>query len=158
VTYDYIRHYHTDTICDMYRQCLLTAYLKFRCTFNKIFFYKRIPKFVKLRRHQDGLCSLHHTRVCMEAELDQKRKLWHENCTCTCAYCSADGCNHEKSSDRGLCSQFLCHHCHNVKCSLDWNNTGTSWSRPTRVKHKKGGLYSLIRSTLANNQILWNLV
>lgn len=141
MTYDHIKHYRTDTIVDMYRQCLLAAHAKFRRTFGKTLFYRRIPRFVKLRRKQDSLCPLHHTGFCMEAELARKRAMWHTGCTCMCAYCAVDGCNHGKSPDRGLCSRFSCRRCRDIKCPLEWNETGTTWSRPTQVKRKGGGLY-----------------
>lgn len=88
VTFDHVIHWRTESIDAMFEACRYDAERTLDQTFEKTYFFAKIPSYVKLKKHQDGLCPIHHTGINVEKEFKRKRRLWHTNCDCQCAFCS----------------------------------------------------------------------
>lgn len=130
---NHVIHWRTETISTMYLRCKLEYAVKEHDVFSRSFFLKQIPSFVKCRKKQDGLCPIHYTGILLEKELVNKRRYWHQNCTCSCVFCSSTGCNHGNNPLGGKCSQFSCERCKATKCRQEWNFADTNWCRPIQV-------------------------
>ena len=83
---------------------------------SETFFYKQIPKNIKLRRAYSGLCKYHHVAYDWEKCVRRNRPLWHKqaNCRCQCIYCDYDGCDHGCKCNDAVgfsCSRCLHHFC-----------------------------------------------
>lgn len=98
----HVVHWRTDSIENLFRRCRVTVNAKFGLRFQCTFFYKCIPKFVRRKKHQKGLCPLHHTGYILNKELLRKRGLWHKDCTCSCTYCSPNSCDHGRKPLNGM--------------------------------------------------------
>lgn len=133
--------WRTDTIENMFRRCRVEVNSKFGKTFKRTYFYKCVPKFIRRKKHQEGLCPQHHTGIALFKELLRKRGIWHKNCTCQCQFCATTGCNHGKTPQNGICSRFTCSCCKRRKCKIDWCGICTNWVRPVQKKRTGGGLY-----------------
>lgn len=135
-------YWRTDTLDSMFQCCRVEVAHKFNGTrFQKSYFYKCIPKFVRPKKRQEGLCPQHHTGYELYKELIRKRNIWHADCACTCLYCSPTGCNHGKSPLHGLCSRFTCIRCKYTRCKKDWCAVQTNWRSPVQKTRLGGGLY-----------------
>ena len=139
-----VKQWRTKSLDQMFEQCKLEIPIEFAdggITFSKSYFYTNIPPFVHMKVKQEGLCPMHHTGRCYHNEFVKKRNMWHNRCTCTCLFCSTNGCDHGKSPDRGACSFFTCKRCANIRCPREWTHTFTQWVRPVQRKREGGGLY-----------------
>lgn len=55
--------------------------------------------------------------------ISQKRRQWHNNCTCTCTFCTV--CNHSAS-----CSEACCPNCFDDACPLETTDDAELWTVP----------------------------
>ena len=60
-----------------------------QCRLWETYFLSLVPKFVRLKKVQDGLCPRHYTSLELHKEFVKKRARWHKNCTCACRFCRA---------------------------------------------------------------------
>lgn len=58
ILYDHVIHWRTEGITAMFRQCKLEALQKINKSFEKSFFAKCVPSYVRLKRKQDGMTSI----------------------------------------------------------------------------------------------------
>lgn len=135
-------YWRTETVEKLFERCKLAVADKFNGeTFKLSYFYKCIPKFVRKKKRQEGLCPQHHTGYAMHKEILRKRNIWHKDCTCTCGYCSPTGCDHGKRPLHGECTRFSCVRCMWVRCKIDWSTIRTNWCHPIQKTRLGGGLY-----------------
>lgn len=139
---DHVVHWRTDSIPSMFERCKLEVQERFGESMSQSFFYACIPPFVRMKKHQDGLCPIHHTGLSMEKELTRIRARWHTNCTCSCLFCREDGCDHGNNpTEGGKCSFFTCERCRQEQCAREWSSVPTVWNLPVQERRKGGGLY-----------------
>ena len=124
----------------MLKYILLQAAAKLGSGFSMTFFRTCIPYYVRQKKQQDGLCSIHHTGLQLKREFNRKRNLWHGRCKCQCKFCKPSGCNHGKTPRDGSCDDFTCSRCKSIKCPVEWQQTATTWFRPVQEKREGGGV------------------
>ena len=90
----HVIHWRTELLDKLYTRCKLDVANCYNILFKKTYFYSLIPQYVKIKRKQEGLCPTHHTGKMLAKELIKKRQTWHENCVCSCLFCSTEGCKH----------------------------------------------------------------
>lgn len=83
----HVKHWRTEKISELFERCKLEVSAKFHVGFSSAFFYKCIPKFVRLKKFQTGLCPRHYTSLELHKTFVAKRKRWHTSCRCKCAFC-----------------------------------------------------------------------
>lgn len=139
---DHVIHWRTESIPELFKRCKLEVMEKFGNSISQSYFYSCVPPYVRMKKHQDGLCPIHHTGLTMEKELQKLRARWHQRCHCVCDFCSEDGCAHGATPEgEGKCSSFTCKRCRNVRCSKEYTPVPTTWSRPVQQRRKGGGIY-----------------
>jgi hypothetical protein len=139
-----VTHWRTSSLNKMYERCKLevpSQLGKDDLSFSKSYFYNNIPPYVRMKRHQEGLCPMHSTGHAYHKEMLRKRDQWHDKCTCKCNFCLPTGCNHGKAPADGECSKFTCTRCAGVHCPRESNKTFTEWTYPVQKKRDGGGLY-----------------
>lgn len=110
---------------------------------HKTYFVKTIPKYVKLSKSKDELCSVHINGYNLMKEIKKCRLKWHQNCKCDCIFCSKSGCNHGSSPDKSGdpnadCAFHTCPRCKNHECDVEWNDERTTWYT-TSLELREGG-------------------
>lgn len=86
-------HWRTDTLKNMFELCRLDVQKKFNTKFERSYFLKAIPSFVKRKKNQTGLCPKHYTAMNMHSYFVKKRRKWHVGCKCKCQFCTVTVCH-----------------------------------------------------------------
>lgn len=97
----HVIHWRTDSIECLYSCCKIDVENEFGILFKKTYFYSLIPRFVKIKKMQDGLCPAHHTGITLQRCLKEKRLKWHKGCSCRCPFCTE--CDHGRCVYSVLC-------------------------------------------------------
>lgn len=134
-------HWRESSIRNLFYRC--KAEVPLGHLLHKTYFYETIPPYVKLAKLKDGLCPIHLNAHYLMKELLKCRKKWHQNCTCTCEFCSIDGCNHGSNPDisnnpNANCAFRTCPRCKPIKCRLEWHDVKTVWYT-TSLQDRAGG-------------------
>jgi hypothetical protein len=141
----HITEWREETLAQMFKKCKLD--IVHANLLHRTYFYNSIPMFVKKVKPQEALCPYHMTYWKWTKELQRKRVQWHVldektlRCTCTCVFCSADGCAHGKKPDGGKCASRKCERCKDNDCPAEWteNAPTTHWYTSSLKKRLGGG-------------------
>lgn len=111
-------HWRTDTIKNLYEKCCLQHPVVSDC--STYYFAKFIPWFVRKKKNYSGLCWKHDLGIFFSTLLKKRRKIWHQNCTCNCIFCTL--CQHGKNPVDGNCHDNSCKQCIVVECPVEWDD------------------------------------